>query len=262
MVMKVLLLDDHPLILSAMQAMIASMRGDVTVLAADTAGEAHVLLADHGDVDLVLLDLTLADADGFLTLAKMRGDHPGLAVVVISATEAMADVVRAVDLGAMGFVSKRSSNDELARALALVMSGGVYLPAALLGQADMPMLAAAPPAPTDQAPGDAAADNNAGLTAEPTAAQPLSPAGPPGREVFIALGLTPRQIDVLNLLLKGLPNKLIARELNLSVETIKDHVAAVLRALGVASRTQAVLAVGQLSQRPSGDVALRPRPRR
>jgi DNA-binding NarL/FixJ family response regulator len=61
------------------------------------------------------------------------------------------------------------------------------------------------------------------------------------------LGLTPRQAEVLALLLKGYANKLIARDLNLSVETVKDHVAAVLRALGVSSRTQAVLAVSQMS---------------
>jgi DNA-binding NarL/FixJ family response regulator len=69
------------------------------------------------------------------------------------------------------------------------------------------------------------------------------------------VGLTPRQAEVLGLLLKGLPNKLIARELNLSVETVKDHVAAVLRALGVNSRTQAVLAVSQMTQRQGGFVA-------
>ena len=63
------------------------------------------------------------------------------------------------------------------------------------------------------------------------------------------IGLTPRQTEVLALLLKGQPNKLIARELNLSVETVKDHVAAVLRTLGVSSRTQAVLAVSQMSNR-------------
>ena len=63
-----------------------------------------------------------------------------------------------------------------------------------------------------------------------------------------SVGLTPRQSDVLALLLQGKPNKLIARELNVSVETVKDHVAAVLRALGVSSRTQAVLAVSQMQQ--------------
>ena len=66
------------------------------------------------------------------------------------------------------------------------------------------------------------------------------------------IGLTPRQSEVLSLLLQGLPNKLIARQLNLSVETVKDHVAAVLRALGVSSRTQAVLAVSQMTQGGGG----------
>ncbi len=73
------------------------------------------------------------------------------------------------------------------------------------------------------------------------------------------IGLTPRQAEVLALLLQGLPNKLIARQLNLSVETVKDHVAAVLRALGVSSRTQAVLAVSQMTQ-GQGGFSWRPRP--
>ena len=71
------------------------------------------------------------------------------------------------------------------------------------------------------------------------------------------VGLTPRQTEVLSLLLQGLPNKLIARQLTLSVETVKDHVAAVLRALGVSSRTQAVLAVSQMSQAHPGLAAWR-----
>ena len=71
------------------------------------------------------------------------------------------------------------------------------------------------------------------------------------------VGLTPRQGEVLALLLQGLPNKLIARQLNLSVETVKDHVAAVLRALGVSSRTQAVLAVSQMTQGQGGSFAWR-----
>jgi DNA-binding NarL/FixJ family response regulator len=75
------------------------------------------------------------------------------------------------------------------------------------------------------------------------------------------IGLTPRQTDVLALLLRGQPNKLIARELNLSVETVKDHVAAVLRALNVSSRTQAVLAVSQMTQGQGGFAAWKPGPR-
>jgi DNA-binding NarL/FixJ family response regulator len=76
----------------------------------------------------------------------------------------------------------------------------------------------------------------------------LAGRAPPAVLAMESIGLTPRQSEVLSLLLKGLPNKLIARELNLSVETVKDHVAAVLRALGVSSRTQAVLAVSQMTQ--------------
>jgi DNA-binding NarL/FixJ family response regulator len=75
------------------------------------------------------------------------------------------------------------------------------------------------------------------------------------------IGLTPRQTDVLALLMQGQPNKLIARELNLSVETVKDHVAAVLRALNVSSRTQAVLAVSQMTQGQGGFAAWKPGPR-
>ena len=73
-----------------------------------------------------------------------------------------------------------------------------------------------------------------------------------------SIGLTPRQTEVLALLLQGLPNKLIARQLNVSVETVKDHVAAVLRALNVSSRTQAVLAVSQMTQGQGGFTAVRP----
>jgi DNA-binding NarL/FixJ family response regulator len=72
------------------------------------------------------------------------------------------------------------------------------------------------------------------------------------------VGLTPRQSEVLSLLLQGLPNKLIARQLNLSVETVKDHVAAVLRALGVSTRTQAVLAVSQMTQGQGAGFSWRP----
>ena len=88
----------------------------------------------------------------------------------------------------------------------------------------------------------------AGIGDERREAQPTSPAdaGVPNR-ALAAFKLTPRQLDVLGLLLRGQSNKLIARELDLSVETVKDHVAAVLRALGVNSRTQAVLAVSQMS---------------
>ena len=229
--MKVLLVDDHPLILSALQAVIQGLGDDVSVLGAASAAEARAALQRDADFDLVLLDLSLGDADGFEVLTEMRATYPSLPVVVVSASDRTSDVIRAIDLGAMGFVPKRSSNDQLFEALRMVMSGGLYVPPMMLG------LDAAP-VDGDTVP-DVMRPVGATSSQSPYQKAPLS---------LESVGLTPRQSDVLALLLQGKPNKLIARELNVSVETVKDHVAAVLRALGVSSRTQAVLAVSQMQQ--------------
>jgi len=241
--MKVLLVDDHPLILSALTTLIEDLGQGIEVIGADGAASAQTALARADDFDLVLLDLSLGDADGFDVLGEMRHRYPGLPVVVISATERHSDMIRAVDMGAMGFVPKRSSNRDLAEALAMVMAGGVYLPQVLLGllqERD----------PDDAAgPGGSASAGSTGVgNGVPTIAALARTEVRQQPGTMESLGLTPRQSDVLALLLKGLPNKLIARELKVSVETVKDHVAAVLRALGVSSRTQAVLAVSQMSQ--------------
>jgi DNA-binding NarL/FixJ family response regulator len=234
--MNVLLVDDHPLILAALQTVIKGLGDDVTVAGVDNASDAHAALQSGADFDLVLLDLSLGDADGFDVLAEMRRRYPALPVVVVSATERSSDVIRAIDMGAMGFVPKRSSNRDLFEALTMVMSGGVYIPPMILG------LVSAPPLPAgDTVPG----------VMRPMAGQAQAESHQQTRSLE-SLGLTPRKSDVLALLLQGLPNKLIARELNVSVETIKDHVAAVLRALGVSSRTQAVLAVSQMTQSQTG----------
>ncbi len=235
--MKVLLVDDHPLILAALQSVIEGFGDGTEVVAVDAADKAQAALAAADDFDLVLLDLSLGDIDGFEVLADMRQRYPGLPVVVISATERHADVIRALDMGAMGFVPKRTSNRGLVEALALVMAGGVYIPPVMLGMSVAPQAGA--DALMGAAPGSIADMSRVEL------AQTESHRTPPSIE---SIGLTPRQSEVMALLLKGLPNKLIARELKLSVETVKDHVAAVLQALHVSSRTQAVLVVSQMSQ--------------
>ncbi|MBL8350660.1 MAG: response regulator transcription factor [Burkholderiaceae bacterium] len=265
--MKVLLVDDHPLILSALEAIIQTLDDHIEVLSADNPDDAFALLARDGGVELVLLDLSLGEkVDGFAVLADLRLRHPALPVVVISATEKLSDMVRAVDMGAMGFVPKRSSNRELFEALSLVLAGGVFIPPALLSLVRLPgMKLADAAAAADAAAGRIPAPTSgttpasAGDTA-PAVMRPMpgeagqapatgSPLAVGGLRVGMAsLGLTPRQTDVLALLLKGLPNKLIARELNVSVDTVKDHVAAVLRTLGVNSRTQAVLVVSRMTQ--------------
>lgn len=240
--MKLLLIDDQPLILSALKSVIQGVSNDVSVHGVSTAAEARATLARDPLFDLTLLDLQLGDANGFDLLAELRNDYPALPIVVVSASDRTSDVIRSIDMGAMGFVPKRATSATLLEALRLVMSGGIYVPPMTMGGATEPL---APP--------------RASATA-PRASMPL-PAGlgrrdePPKLPPLGGLGLTPRQTDVLALLLQGKPNKLIARDLNVSVETIKDHVAAVLRALNVSSRTQAVLAVSQMTQQAGANVA-------
>ena len=226
--MKVLLIDDHPLILTALQGVIQGIGTHVSVVGVAGARSAREALAADSGFDLVLLDLRLGDADGFELLVELRNGWPAIPVVVVSASDHSADVIRAIDLGAMGFVPKRASNETLTEALQVVMSGGIYVPPMTMG-------------------------GDIGGVAERGAMPHIAAHGQPGGlgsmrpNALASVKLTPRQLDVLGLLLRGQSNKLIARELNLSVETVKDHVAAVLRALNVNSRTQAVLAVSQMS---------------
>ena len=231
--MKVLLIDDHPLILSALQSVIEGLGSDTTVVGAGSARAARDTLKAEPDFDLVLLDLHLGDADGFDVLTELRSTYPALPVVVVSASDRTSDVIRAVDAGAMGFVPKRASNETLFEALHMVMSGGIYVPPMTMGSEP-----AAPKPEGDTVPS----------VLQVVREHAQDSGFPTGAAQLAEIGLTPRQTEVLGLLLKGQPNKLIARELNLSVETVKDHVAAVLRALNVSSRTQAVLAVSQMAQ--------------
>lgn len=238
--MKVLLIDDHPLILAALQGVIQGLGDGVTVVGAESAQAARQEMQGTVDFDLVLLDLQLADANGFDLLVELRRDHPEIPVVVVSASDRASDVIRSIDLGAMGFVPKRSSNEVLSDALRLVISGGIYVPPMHLDSIG-----------AGDGPAGPEVARSVGHMADQTAYQT--------QPDLVALGLTPRQTDVLGLLLQGKPNKLIARELNLSVETVKDHVAAVLRTLNVSSRTQAVLAVSQMTQNKTGWMAWRSR---
>jgi len=238
--MKALLIDDHPLILSGLQIVIQGLGDDVSVACVETARGARELLAQDASYDIVLLDLQLGDSSGFELLEELRAVYPSLSVVVVSSSDSNDDVSRAIYLGAMGFIPKRASNEILFEALSMVMSGGIYVPPMVLrsqlrsaaGRRD---------------------DHGWGVAADPPPA--FDPANT--RSSAAALGLTPRQTDVLELLLQGQSNKLIARALNLSVETIKDHVAAVLRTLNVSSRTQAVLAVSQRVGKAPPSVAQR-----
>ncbi len=227
--MKVLLIDDHPLILSALEVVVRRLAQDVNVTCAPNAALAREALAGSPDFDLALLDLQLGDDDGFALLAELRAAYPAVPIVIVSASDRRAQVLRAIDLGAMGFVCKCAGNDILLKALELVVSGGIYLPPTIMRSAASPEE-------------DASYRLHEGTSRSMAASR-----GEDTDAVIARLGLTRRQSQVLSLLLRGQSNKLIARALNLSVETIKDHVAAVLRTLKVSSRTQAVLVVSEMS---------------
>jgi DNA-binding NarL/FixJ family response regulator len=224
--MNVLLIDDHPLILAALQTLVQGLADSVQVVAVGTARQARDTLAANAHFDIALLDLQLGDEDGFDLLGDLRDAYPALPIVIVAASDHRDDVMRAIDLGAMGFVPKCAGNAVLMDALRLVMSGGIYLP---------PSVMRGPIQPRGPFRLGVRNGSDAALDSERAAA------------TLDSLALTPRQKEVLALLLRGQSNKLIARALNLSVETIKDHVAAVLRTLKVSSRTQAVVAVSQMS---------------
>ncbi len=246
--MRVMLIDDHPLIVSAMQRILRELDLQTAVVTAGSAAAAREVLQADASFDLLLLDLALPDIDGHAFLGELRRTHPSLPVVVVSASERAADVVRAIDAGAMGFVTKRTTPQALLQALRAVLQGVIVVPDELSPE----------PLPEPDAV-------TAHVAVRPPAGLP-EPGSEPGldgrtslRACLRSLGMTPRQLDVLELLLQGKPNKLIARELRLSVETVKDHVRAVLRTLNVTTRTQAVLAVSRLLAAP-GPMATWTRP--
>jgi DNA-binding NarL/FixJ family response regulator len=243
--MKVLLVDDHEALLTALKQVIRGLGDDVTVVAVPGVAEMRAALKKDRQFDLVLLDLELAHVDGFELLTEVRERHPTLPVVVVSASSRSSDVIRAIDHGAMGFVPRRASSAMLFDALRLVMSGGIYVPPMTMGGE-----------PVHTAGGDTVPDVMR-QSAPPT--RPLPPSEvaetTPSLE---SLGLTPQQMEVLMHLLQGRPNRLIAKELALTPDVVKDEVAAVLRALGVSTRTQAVLAVSQMAQQGAAVQGWRP----
>ncbi|HJS76245.1 MAG TPA: response regulator transcription factor [Burkholderiales bacterium] len=217
--MRILVVDDHPLMAEAIGLAMRTLDRATEV---QSAGSLAAALARAKQVafDLCLLDLGLPDCSGLEALSRMRETLPALPVVVVSAADDTKSVLAALDLGAMGYIPKTSPRDVLLGAVRLVASGGIYVPVEAVKARE-----AAEPVPP--AAGERAA----------------------AAKTMAELGLSSRQCEVLELLLKGLPNKLIARKLEISENTAKIHVSAVLRVLGVATRTQALIAVNRLGLR-------------
>jgi len=223
--MKVLVVDDHALIREALRGILKELKEDAAVLEASNCRLAMRLVEEHSDVGLILLDLNLPDRNGFDVLAELRERFPGISTVVLSAFNDRDTVAKALDLGALGFIPKSSTREVMLSALRLVFSGGIYIPPDILVRRE-------------------------------TAPSPSGTGGTQPRRVSPRdLGLTDRQVDVLALMMQGKSNKAICRTLDLAEQTVKNHVTAILRALKVTNRTEAVIAVGALGWdlRPAAD---------
>lgn len=209
--LRILFVDDHPLMADALSMAMSALDGRAEVVSAPDLEQGLQRAASGPQFDLVLLDLGLPGCSGLQALERFRERQPALPVVVFSGTSEPAFITQALDMGAMGYIPKTSPRDVLVSAVRLVISGGVYVPVEALRSGE----GAARPGPASAA----------------------------------ELRLSGRQAEVLSLLLKGLPNKLIARRLNIAENTAKIHVSAVLHALGVSTRTQALVAATRLGLR-------------
>ena len=122
--MKILVVDDHPLTREALRGVFADLDSNAALLEAGDSRQAMRLIAEHADLALILLDLNLPDRDGFSVLTELRERHPTIAVVVLSGVQDRNSVMKALDLGAAGFIPKTGQREVLMSALRLVFAGG------------------------------------------------------------------------------------------------------------------------------------------
>lgn len=204
--------DDHPLFRGALQEALAGIGNISAIYEAGDFESTKALVQEHEDIDLVLLDLSMPGASGLSGLISLRGIHPTVPMVVISAHDDPATIRRALDLGASGFISKSASMEEIRDAVQTVLDGDIAAPIGF----------------------------DLGVEHDPEISDLIKR----------LQTLTPQQTRVLAMLAEGLLNKQIAYELGVSEATIKAHVSAVLQKLGVDSRTQAVIRLAKMGGDP------------
>lgn len=209
---RILIADDHPLYRDALRAVIPQACADAALAEACCSDEVIQQVTSDDSFELIVLDLNLPGAAGLSCLKQVRSAAPLTPVIVVSGVDDPATMGDVVMAGAAGYVPKSAPRQVLIDAIRLVMTGGTYLPAAAV---------------------IALRDRRAGVPAIPDDSGPRK--------------LTSRQRRVLSLLSQGMSNKHIARTLELSEITVKAHVSALLRKLGVANRVQAVIAARNLS---------------
>ena len=211
---SLLIADDHPLFRAALRQAAHDALGEARLREAGSLDEALALLDAEPDTDLVLLDLHMPGSHGLAGLAALRAQHPGVAVIVVSANDDPRVVRRALDHGAAGYLPKSAGLDELREAIATVLDCAQWLPASLRAAV-------------------------AGAASEPDDA------------VLAArlASLSPQQFRVLALVAEGLLNKQIADRLQVQERTVKAHLSAIFERLGVRNRTQAGVVLRELELR-------------
>ena len=211
--LKLLVVEDHALVREGLVRLLVQLEPGAVVLESPDFESALALLDSEDEFDLILLDLALPGVDGFAGLDVLRRDYPAIPVAVISAFDDVPSVTRVMNLGASGFIPKAFSGEALLAAVREVLAGNIFRPEGALSGARL------------------------------NDAKPLPPCRAPVRPEDV--GLTDRQAQVLALMVRGLSNREIADQLGLSEGTVKIHATAVFKALGVGSRTQALVAVAR-----------------
>ena len=212
--MKILLVDDHPLFIEGMRGILQRLDDAAVIQTSGSCEEALGLIEKDDDIDLLLLDLNLPGMSGLDGMQQLRHHLPATSIVLLSASEDRNKVLRAIELGAKGYIPKSSTSEIIITALQLVLSGGVYFPMAVLDTINS---------------SHAKTSNGNGHT------------------------LTLRQIEVLRLLAEGHPNKTIAEKLHMAENTVRVHVSAILRFLEVSNRTEAGLVASRMGLLPEGE---------
>lgn len=217
--MRVLLVDDHHLFRQGLKFILEDL--DETIQFTETGTcEQALELEPAGHIDLILLDFRLPGIEGLEALREIRKCFESAPVVVLSGEDNPRIIRETIDHGAAGFIPKSSTPEVLIAALRLILADGIYLPPHALHEAP----ASAKPVVSSEAP------------------------APPGDQ------LSGRQREVLLRVVQGKPNKVVARELDISEGTVKAHLSAAFRVLGVRNRTEAVYVAARLglsAPRPS-----------
>ena len=224
--MKILIVDDHALFRAGFELLLSQLllpsEAQIHITQAANARQAIGMISAGNSYDLVLLDWYMPEMQGIEALQSLRHALSHGRLVVLSGDQNPKLVQQCIEHGAAGFIPKDSPTELLYHALQVITNGGVYLPA-LIEQKDHALVGV-----TSSTMG--VAEPSSYLKSFSTHFSTLSP----------------RQCEVFKAMARGLPNKLIARELGISEDTVKQHLSAVYQVLNVHNRTEAVYLISQL----------------